>query len=374
MIALPIPVEEFASLLLNWYAQNKRDLPWREHHDPYQVWVSEIMLQQTQVSTVLPFYKNFLETYPTLESLAQAPESEVLSSWSGLGYYRRARNLHKAAQIVSEQFEGQFPRDYEKALQLPGIGRYTAGAILSIAYGEPLPILDGNVARFLTRYLCLRDEAPTKRATKLWKLLAQIVENPSVSCHITDFNQALMEIGSLVCVPRNPHCDTCPLQASCSALSEGLENALPKVQKQRRVQEFHFTVALVSQGDTYLLTQNWKETFLQGFWEFPRVQGRPTRHVARTFHEIHGLDLKIEGKAPIVNHRITFRKLTFHPLLVTLLSPAPRSKFTWTKPGGKGYPVSAYIKKILKNLNQEEAAVLLSASVFCLLLIKEWVW
>lgn len=362
MLALPIPVEDFASRLLSWYAQNQRNLPWRKHPDPYQVWVSEIMLQQTQVSAVLPFYKSFLETYPTLQALAQAQESEVLSAWSGLGYYRRARSLHKAAQIVSERFDGQFPRDYEAALQLPGIGRYTAGAILSIAYGVPLPILDGNVARFLTRYLCLQDEAATKRATKLWKLLAQIVENPSVSSHIVDFNQALMEIGSLVCVPRNPHCDRCPLQASCSALSAGMATTLPRGQKQRRVQEFHYTVALVSQGDTYLLTQNWQETFLQGFWEFPRVQGKPTRHVAKTFLKIHGLDLKIEGKAPIVNHRITFRKLTFHPLLVTLRSPAPRPQFTWTKPGEKGYPVSAYIKKILKSLSIEESAVLLKAS------------
>ncbi len=272
MLDLPIPVDEFISLLSTWYNQNKRDLPWREKPDPYRVWVSEIMLQQTQVSTVLPYYERFLGTYPTLETLAQAQENEVLSSWSGLGYYRRARNLHKAAQIVSERFDGQFPKDYEEAIQLPGIGRYTAGAILSIAYGEPLPILDSNVARFLTRYLCIQDETVTTRSTALWKLLARLVQERSISSQITDFNQALMEIGALLCTPRQPHCDNCPLEASCRALSAGLETSLPRSQKPKQVQEFYYTVALASRDDTYLLTQNWQETFLEGFWEFPRVR------------------------------------------------------------------------------------------------------
>ncbi|MEE2840017.1 MAG: A/G-specific adenine glycosylase [Acidobacteriota bacterium] len=350
MLSLPIPVGKFASRLLKWYRANKRELPWREKTDSYQVWVSEIMLQQTQVKTVLPYYQRFLETYPTLEALAQAEESEVLSTWSGLGYYRRARNLHKAALIVSEQFDGRFPRDYREAIQLPGIGRYTAGAILSIAYGEPLPILDGNVARFFSRYLCIQNEAGPSGASKLWKFLTQLVEEPSVSGHIADFNQALMEIGSLVCIPHRPRCHSCPLKASCTGLRAGLQDTLPKRQEQKKVEQFHYTVALASKGDNYLLTQNWQDTFLQGFWEFPRIPGRPTRQVANNFRKTHGLKLKIEGKTTAVNHRITFRKLIFHPLLVTIHSPAPRSKFAWTKPGDKGYPVSSYVMKILKSL------------------------
>ncbi|MEE8349633.1 MAG: A/G-specific adenine glycosylase [Acidobacteriota bacterium] len=349
--ALPIPIKAFASLLLSWYQKNKRNLPWREHPDPYRVWVSEIMLQQTQVSTVLPFYERFLKSYPTLEVLAQAEESDVLSSWSGLGYYRRARNLHKAAQIVSERFDGRFPRNYKDALQLPGIGRYTAGAVLSIAYGDPLPILDGNVTRFLTRYLCLQDDSGHSHAATLWRLLAQWVEEPAISSCIADFNQALMEIGSLVCAPRHPHCGKCPLQASCIARRTGLETLLPRRPKPREVQEFHYTVALASRGDSYLFMQNWQDTFLQGLWEFPRVPGKPTRQATKLFLETHGLDFKIEGKSTEVKHRITFRKLIFHPLLVNLLSPAPSSTFTWTKPGEKGYPVSSYIKKILKSLD-----------------------
>ncbi|MDA2935215.1 A/G-specific adenine glycosylase, partial [Acidobacteria bacterium AH-259-D05] len=332
-LRLPIPVTEFAFRLLSWYADNKRDLPWRDNPDPYQVWVSEVMLQQTQVKTVLPYYRRFLKTYPTLQALAKAEESEILTSWSGLGYYSRARSLHKAARMVSERWGGQFPRDYNEAIQLPGIGRYTAGAILSIAHQEPLPILDGNIARFLTRYLCIEEDPGHAAVEKLWKFLAQLVRESSVSSHIADFNQALMEIGSLVCVPRNPQCASCPLRESCVARKAGLQTTLPRRRKGRQVQEFHYTVALVAQGEKYLLMQNWQETFLRGFWEFPRVKGRPTPHVGKTFQKMHGLDLKVEQQSATVTHRITFRKLNFHPVVMTLLSPIPGNKFTWTKPG-----------------------------------------
>lgn len=350
MLTLPIPVREFAARLLSWYADHKRDLPWRDTPDPYRVWVSEVMLQQTQVKTVLPYYKKFLRIYPTLQALAKAEESEVLSSWSGLGYYSRARRLHQAAQIVSERWGGEFPQDYSEALQLPGIGPYTAGAILSIAHGEPLPILDGNIGRFFTRYLCIEDGPEQNTLPKLWKFLTQLVSEPSVAGNVSDFNQALMEIGSLVCVPRNPQCASCPLAQSCAARRAGLQTTLPRPRRQRKVQEFHYTVALVERSEKYLLTQNWQETFLRGFWEFPRIKGQPAHHVAKTFRKIHGLDLKVKNTTATVTHRITFRKLNFHPVLMTLLSPAPQQKFTWTKPGEKGYPVSSYVNKILKSL------------------------
>lgn len=351
MLDLPIPIEQFISHLLIWYEENKRDLPWRKNSDPYQIWISEIMLQQTQVATVIPFYETFLKAYPTLESLAQAKESDILSSWSGLGYYRRARNLHEAAQIVKNEFGGYFPKEYRKAIQLPGIGRYTAGAILSIAYGEPLPILDGNVSRFLTRYLCLQNETKTTGARKLWDLLARLVETPPIASQIADFNQALMEVGSLVCAPRHPHCERCPLQDSCGAYNAGLETTLPKSQQQKPLRESHYTVALVSHGDSYLFTQSWQDTFLHGFWEFPRVQGRPTRHTIDKFLEVHGLNFEIEGEGMVVNYRITSRKLTFHTLWMTLVSPPSSSQFAWTKPGVAGYPTSPYVNKILETLD-----------------------
>ncbi len=206
MLQLPIPVTEFAPRLLGWYRDNKRDLPWRNDPDPYRVWVSEVMLQQTQVKTVVPYFEEFLRSYPTVEDLARAEESEILSSWSGLGYYRRARNLHRAAQMVCERYGGEFPRDFSQALELPGIGHYTAVAILSLAHGEPLPILDGNITRFFTRYLKIEDDLERTVVGKLRKFLVQLVSETSVAKNVRDFNQALMEIGSLVCIPRNPQC------------------------------------------------------------------------------------------------------------------------------------------------------------------------
>ena len=350
MLQLPVPVTEFTSRLLGWYRDNKRDLPWRNDPDPYRVWVSEVMLQQTQVKTVVPYFEKFLRSYPTVEDLARAEENEILSSWSGLGYYGRARNLHRAAQMVCERYGGEFPRDLSQALELPGIGPYTAGAILSLAHGEPLPILDGNITRFFTRYLKIEDDLERTVVGKLRKFLVQLVSETSVAENVRDFNQALMEIGSLVCIPRNPQCASCPLATSCIAYRAGLQKTLPRPRSRPSVQEFHHTVALISKGEKYLLTQNWEETFLRGFWEFPRVQGQPTPHLAETFLKTHGLDLKVRKRAATVTHQITFRKLNFHPVLVSLQSPVPRQRFTWTRPGEKGYPVSAYIKKILRSL------------------------
>ena len=350
MLQLPIPVTEFAARLLGWYRDNKRDLPWRNDPDPYRVWVSEVMLQQTQVKTVVPYFEEFLSRYPTVEDLASAEESDILSSWSGLGYYTRARNLHKSAQIVCERHGGEFPQNFSQAMQLPGIGDYTAGAILSLAHGVPLPILDGNIGRFFARYLKIEELLERSRLGQLREFLLQLVNDTSVAKNIGDFNQALMEIGSLVCIPRNPQCASCPFSASCVAYKEGLQRTLPRVRTRRSVQEFHHTVALIAKGKSYLLTQNPEKAFLRGFWEFPRVPGPPTPHLQEKFLKTHGLDLKIRKKAATVTHRITFRKLTFHPVLALLQSPATRQEFTWTRLDQKGYPVSSYVKKIVKSL------------------------
>lgn len=349
-VNLPIPAKTFASRLLKWYRENRRELPWRKNSDPYRVWVSEIMLQQTQVKTVVPYFEEFLRTYPSIKALADAQENEILSAWSGLGYYKRGRNLHKAARIVCEQHGGEFPRDFSQALQLPGIGPYTAGAILSLAYGEPVPILDGNISRLFSRYLKIEGALEGSTLAKLRKFLVQLVSEASVAENIRDFNQALMEMGALVCTPRNPQCVSCPLAASCIAYQKGLEKTLPQPRTRRAVQEFHYTVALIARGEKYLLTQSWNDTFLRGFWEFPRIQGPPTSRLAENFKMTHGLHLKVRKRAAPVAHRITFRKLNFHPVLVSLQSPAPQQTFTWTKPGQKGYPVSSYIQKILKSL------------------------
>ena len=345
-LELPISVGEFASKLLGWYRENKRDLPWRNDPDPYRVWVSEVMLQQTQVKTVFPYFTKFLETYPSLEALARAEENQVLSNWSGLGYYNRARNLRRAAQIVCEQHEGTFPRDYRDALQLPGIGRYTAGAILSIAYQEPLPIVDGNIQRLFARYLKIEREPEREITESLWQLLSGMVKDPAVTKNVSEFNQALMEMGALICIPRNPRCSSCPLAVSCVALKQGLQSSLPLPRRRKGIRQLHYTVAIIVRGGRYLLRKNLSRRLLAGFWEFPRVLGRPSEQSPRNFRRLHRLDLEVEQEVETVTHQITFRRMHFHPLLVSLRGSVPKKNFTWTGLANNNYPIPSYVKKI----------------------------
>lgn len=353
-------MEEFAIRLLEWYSQNKRDLPWRHQPEPYHVLLSEFMLQQTQVKTVLPYYERFLQTYPTLEDLARSEESEVLSAWSGLGYYNRARNLHRTAQLICEKHEGVLPREYEQVLGLPGVGRYTAGALLSIAYGEPLPILDGNIQRVLARYLKVRKDLSGSGSAPMWDLLARMVKVPQVAERISDFNQALMEMGALVCTSHNPLCEECPLTETCLARRAGIQDELPVRTRHRKVQSFEFAVAVVLQNGNYLLKRNLDGSFLKGFWEFPKV-AVPTRHdlpsperLEQAFEEEH--DLKIEVNEPLapVNHQITFRKLRFHPLLSRMKEDSvPTQEFVWTDPSaGRDYPVPSFVRKVIRRVAQ----------------------
>ncbi|MGH9342111.1 MAG: A/G-specific adenine glycosylase [Acidobacteriota bacterium] len=354
-LKLPIPAAEFASGLLRWYRGHKRPLPWRADNeslpDPYRVWLSEVMLQQTQVRTVLPYFKEFIDRYPTLEDLARAEENQVLASWSGLGYYSRARNLHKAARVVCEKYAGEFPREYDEAIQLPGVGRYTAGAVLSIVYGVPLPVLDGNVGRVLARYLGITQRLNGLISERLWRLLGEVARDPAVAPEIADFNQSLMELGALVCSPRQPQCCACPLAGTCRARAEGIQDTLPVSSRQRATQEFHFISAVIGSGKQFLLRQNHESDFLTGFWEFPWIDGRPDggSQIAKTFFEKHGLKLRVEKVLPPVTHQITFRRLRFHPVVAFLQEPAPRD-FTWVQPGQPGFPISSYIGKIQRAL------------------------
>ncbi len=344
----PIPIWQFASHLLDWYRHNKRSLPWRKHPSPYRVWISEVMLQQTQVKTVLPYFDRFIERYPSLETLAQAKETEVLSLWSGLGYYNRARNLHQAAQVVCEKHNGQFPRDYQQAVQLPGIGRYTAGAILSIAYGEPLPILEGNIRRLLSRYLKLENPG-ILTDPNLWEYISQMVSEPLVRQRISDFNQALMELGALVCTPQHPDCPRCPLAPTCQALKAGLQDKTPIPRRSRPIQELHYLVALVHSQGKYLLTQNLKDKFLRGLWEFPRVEGRPQTNIQKAFQTSYGLKLRVEAVSPPLTHYITFRKLQLHPVRASLLHRIAKGQFLWAKPGQNSLPVPSYVTKLISS-------------------------
>lgn len=349
-LALPIPIKTFALKLLAWYQDNKRDLPWRSNPDPYHVWVSEIMLQQTQVKTALPYFVKFLKIYPSVETLAQAKENEVLLNWSGLGYYNRARNLHRTAQIICDQHDGKFPENYLDALQLPGIGRYTAGAILSIAYQKPLPIVDGNIQRLFIRYLKIEQETQQKNPKKIWELLGQIVKKPEISQNIGDFNQSLMEMGALICTPKNPDCKSCPLSTNCMAFKQDLQASLPLPRKRKKIRSLHYTVLIATRGGKYLLRETRSKILPTGFWEFPRIFGRPSSRSSQTFNQLHRLDFKVERKVKTVTHQITHRKMHFHPLIVSLKGSIPPKPFIWTTLNNKHYPISSYVNKIARKL------------------------
>lgn len=282
----------FAGDLLAWFDQQKRDLPWRINKDPYRIWVSEIMLQQTRVETVKPYYQNFMEKFPTVHALAEAPEEEVLKAWEGLGYYSRARNLHAAAREVKESYGGQIPDTPAELSKLKGIGPYTAGAILSIAFDQPEPAVDGNVMRVFSRLLLLEDDiAKASTRIKIEQLVRQIIPAERAG----DFNQALMELGALVCLPRNPQCLTCPVFDYCYARREGLQDQLPIKGKAKPPRLVQLLVVAVADGDRWLIEQRPEQGLLAGLWQFPMVE--PTadsddeERLRQHLHEHYGLQI-----------------------------------------------------------------------------------
>ncbi len=256
--------------LLTWYRAGHRDLPWRRTKDPYRIWLSEIMLQQTRVEAVKPYYAAFLEVCPTVKALAALPEERLMKLWEGLGYYSRARNLKKAAQAVSERYGGEMPRSYEELLTLPGIGSYTAGAIASIAYDVRVPAVDGNVLRVLTR-LC---NDPSDISLEETKKAFRAALCPVIPTSAGDFTQAMIELGAMVCVPNGaPQCDRCPLSGDCSARTAGTAELLPvrAPKKERRVEER--TVLLIRDGNRTVLCRRPSRGLLAGLYELPNVSG-----------------------------------------------------------------------------------------------------
>lgn len=275
-LQLPMSEEEAVGLLrkvkaplLDWYDQNARVLPWRSNPTPYWIWLSEIMLQQTRVETVLPYFNRFIQALPDISSLAQASEEQLHKLWEGLGYYSRVRNLHKAAVQVMKRYDGELPPSYELLLDLCGVGEYTAGAIASIAFGQPVPAVDGNVLRVFSRVLgCESDIASSQVKKAFRKLLLQMIPEDRPG----DFNQAVMDLGAGVCLPNGaPLCDVCPLSHLCKACLEGNQMSLPvkSAKKARRVEEK--TVFLICGPEGILLSKRPDQGLLAGLWEFPNV-------------------------------------------------------------------------------------------------------
>jgi A/G-specific adenine glycosylase len=311
-----------AAALVHWYARARRDLPWRRTRDPYAIWVSEVMLQQTRVDTVLPYWQRFLERWPTVRALAEAPLDDVLQAWSGLGYYRRARQLHLAAADVVARHQGELPRSARELEGLRGVGRYTAGAIASIAFDEPAPIVDGNVARVLSRVFALDDDpASTRGKRRLWELAESLVPPRDPG----SFNQALMELGATVCTPRAPRCDACPLRASCAALAEGRVDELPRSAPRTAPRALALVAAVAEHGGAFLLAQRAPDGLYGGLWEPPLVEASSLAS-AREALAAHGVPARVRlEEAGRVRHVLSHRRLD---VLVVRAGPSRR----WTAP------------------------------------------
>lgn len=256
--------------LLTWYREHRRDLPWRREHRPYCVWISEIMAQQTRITALLPYYQRFMEAFPTLEALAQADVDEVLRLWAGLGYYRRAHHLHQAARLMVKNYEGKVPENYAQLCRLPGIGDYTASAICSIAFGQPLIPIDGNISRVFARLA--NCEIPVTRAS--FKQHAKEFLSPFIPPQASgDFAQALMELGSLVCLPKHPRCDACPLTSCCQARATDRQQDLPVLARPKEFREEQWTVALIFDQAGNILLRKREKDLLKGLWEYYALEG-----------------------------------------------------------------------------------------------------
>ena len=279
-------IQALVQPLLDWFSTCQRILPWRENKDPYRVWVSEIMLQQTRVEAVIPYYNRFLQRLPSIKALADCPEEELLKLWEGLGYYNRVRNLQKAAKVMVKQYGGQFPHSWEQVRALPGIGDYTAGAICSIAFDQPTPAVDGNVLRVLSRVLCRYDnilDPRVKRRTE--RELRQVLPQ-----RVGDFNQSLMELGALVCLPGGPpKCLVCPLRQVCRGRAQGVAEELPvKAKAKPRRREDRTVFLLVSREGRLALSRRPDQGLLAGLWELPAAEGALSREEACAFLESQG--------------------------------------------------------------------------------------
>ena len=299
--------------LLAWYDANRRDLPWRRTRDPYAVWISEAMLQQTRVETVIPYWHRFLERFPDVATLASAELEEVYELWAGLGYYTRARNLSRAAQAVMQRFGGELPDDAEALRSLPGIGRYTAGAVASIAFDRQEPVVDGNVERVLARRLGLRTNVKAPETAKqIWQEALQLARGTRPG----DLNQALMELGATLCTPRSPRCDHCPWSASCSACAVGDAEQIPRKVPKAAVKKARAVAALVLRRGRALLVRRPAGSLLGGFWELPGGEisrgETPKDALGARLAERLGLRLLELRAAGVVKHTFTHRSLQLH--------------------------------------------------------------
>ncbi len=347
----------FVSQLLHWYATHQRDLPWRRSGDPYAIWVSEMMLQQTQVATATPYFERWMARFPTVEALAAAPLEDVLKQWQGLGYYARARNLHKAAKLICEQNQGHFPTSYEAVLALPGVGRYTAGAICSIALGLDTPLVDANVIRVLCRAFAIPgDPKLPKTQEQLWEKAGELLPSGQAGT----FNQALMELGALHC-HTPPRCTGCPVQSQCAAFRQAATDQFPAFAPKKAFTSQTDVSLWITRGSEFLLVKRPNEGLWGGLYELPRLTATesetPEEAAARALGELVGTRGKIGVRLAHLRHGVTTRKITLHALAATLHTipdPLPDGLLWATHTDLERYPLSSPQAKLLRLIQNQQ--------------------
>lgn len=346
--------------LLTWYRREKRDLPWRHTSDPYQVLLAEFMLQQTRVETVIPYYRRFLRDFPTVQDLARTPGDRVLKAWEGLGYYSRARNLHRTARYIVERFNGAVPDAYDDLSALPGLGPYTTAAVLSIAYDRDYAVLDGNVMRVLCRLFEIRDDTgQTRTRTRLQKLADDLLSSGNAGEH----NQAIMELGATVCRPRAPRCGSCPVDDYCAAYQSGTAESLP-VKAPKKSRPHHVLgVGIVSRGDKVLIARRPENGLLGGLWEFPSARQQEGEALGETciraVREAAGVDAAVRNRFRTVKHAFTHFSVTMHAFQCDYTGGEARARncsdVRWVSPENlEDYAFSRANRKLIEYLGQAE--------------------
>lgn len=361
---------ELRRKLLGWFSKNARQMPWRSDPTPYHVWVSEVMLQQTQVATVLPYYRRWMESFPSIDKLAAADESDLLRHWEGLGYYRRVRSIHAAAKQIIQDHDGKFPLTYDDALALPGVGRYTAGAVLSISTDAKLPVLEGNTQRVYSRWIAMRGSPTDTAANKLlWKFAEKILP-PTGSGQL---NQAAMELGALVCTPSNPNCDVCPVRSNCHANELGLQSQIPG--KIKRIQyvdrtEFALLVTRKRRGETLYLARPLPDGGRWGgLWDFPRPTEIQTKTIDGATDWLSGqLGRTVNSGVRLmtIRHAVTKYRISLHVHRAAIsgkglvgAKPNPESGWQWVSLDAlQSLPMSVTGRKIVKFLDQNVQEIL----------------
>jgi A/G-specific adenine glycosylase len=324
--------------VLAWYDSQARDLPWRNTDDPYKIWMSEIMLQQTQVATVIPYFERWMERFPTVEALAEAPLDAVLKAWEGLGYYARARNLHRAAQLVVSDYGGELPSTAKELLKLPGIGKYTSGAIASIAFGERVAALDGNLKRVFARLTALEEAINSSKGEKeLWAIADALLPNERVG----DWHQALMDLGATLCISRTPRCLLCPLLGLCEAQQAGLQSTIPYKKARKARPHYAVSAGIIwdEKGEQILIAQRPTNKMLGGLWEFPGGKCEKNESLSdclkRELREELAIEVEVGDKLTVIEHGYSHFTITLHAFHCTHRAGTPTAlevaDFRWVK-------------------------------------------